>query len=73
MKSRAREATAWYLEDTASFGLGMPDEQPLATQTIPEIVALIEELIAANNVRRSLTVVSSDHRLQRAARRWSMG
>ena len=31
--------------------------------------ALIEELIAANNVPRSLVVVSSDHRLQRAARR----
>ena len=36
---------AWYLEDTASFGLEMPDEQPLATETIPEIVALIEELV----------------------------
>src|SRR3954469_8535336 len=42
---RARDATRWYLEDTASFGLEMPDEQPLATETIPEIVALIEELI----------------------------
>ena len=31
--------------------------------------ALIEELIAANHVPRSLTVVSSDHRMQRAARR----
>ena len=31
--------------------------------------ALIEELISANNVPRALTVVSSDHRLQRAARR----
>jgi predicted RNA-binding protein with PIN domain len=31
--------------------------------------ALIEELIAADNVPRSLTVVSSDHRVQRAARR----
>lgn len=31
--------------------------------------ALIEELIQANNVPRSLTVVSSDHRLQRAAKR----
>jgi cysteinyl-tRNA synthetase len=41
----AREATAWYLEDTASFGLEMPDEQPLATETIPEIVALITELV----------------------------
>jgi predicted RNA-binding protein with PIN domain len=35
----------------------------------PDADALIEELIAANNVPRSLTVVSSDHRLQRAARR----
>jgi cysteinyl-tRNA synthetase len=42
---RARAATQWYLEDTASFGLEMPDEQPLATETIPEIVALIEELV----------------------------
>jgi cysteinyl-tRNA synthetase len=41
----ALEATRWYLEDTAGFGLGMPDAQPLATETIPEIVALIEELI----------------------------
>ncbi|MGB6042070.1 MAG: NYN domain-containing protein [Pirellulales bacterium] len=30
---------------------------------------LIEELIAKNSAPRSLTVVSSDHRLQRAARR----
>jgi predicted RNA-binding protein with PIN domain len=30
---------------------------------------LIEELIAANHVPRSLLVVSSDHRIQRAARR----
>jgi predicted RNA-binding protein with PIN domain len=30
---------------------------------------MIEELIAANNVPRSLMVVSSDHRIQRAARR----
>jgi predicted RNA-binding protein with PIN domain len=30
---------------------------------------LIEELIAASNVPRSLLVVSSDHRIQRAARR----
>ena len=45
--ARAREATQWYLDDTRSFGLEMPDEQPLATETIPEIVALIEELIAS--------------------------
>jgi cysteinyl-tRNA synthetase len=42
---RAREATRWYLEDTGSLGLEMPDELPLATETIPEIVALIEELV----------------------------
>ncbi len=42
---RATSATRWYLEDTASFGLGMPDEMPLATETIPEIVALIAELV----------------------------
>jgi cysteinyl-tRNA synthetase len=47
--ARAREATAWYLEDTASFGLEMPDEQPLATETIPEIIALIGELVAARH------------------------
>ncbi len=46
---RARDATAWYLQDTAGFGLGMPDALPLATETIPEIVALIEELIAAGH------------------------
>ena len=44
--ARAREATAWYLEDTAAFGLEMPDAQPLATETIPEIIALIAELVA---------------------------
>ncbi len=47
--ARAREATAWYLEDTAGFGLGMPDAQPLATETMPEIVALIEELLASGH------------------------
>jgi len=47
--ARARDATAWYLEDTRAFGLEMPDEQPLATETMPEIVALIEELIAAGH------------------------
>jgi cysteinyl-tRNA synthetase len=46
---RAREATQWYLEDTGALGLGMPDRQPLATQTIPEIVEFIEELIASGH------------------------
>ena len=43
----AVEATRWYLEDTAGFGLGLPDAQPLATATMPEIVAMIEELISS--------------------------
>ena len=46
---RARDATQWYLGDVASFGLGMPDELPLATQTIPEIIALVEELVASGH------------------------
>ncbi len=41
----AAEATRWYLEDTGALGLGRPDHEPLASETIPEIVALIEELI----------------------------
>jgi len=34
-----------YREDTDGLGLGRPDAEPLASQTIPEIVALIERLI----------------------------
>ncbi len=51
--ARAREATRWYLEDTAAFGLEMPDAQPLATETIPEIVSLIEELVAGGHAYES--------------------
>ena len=43
----AVEATRWYLEDTSGFGLGLPDAQPLATATMPDIVAMIDELIAS--------------------------
>jgi cysteinyl-tRNA synthetase len=45
----AREATGWYLEDTAGFGIGLPDAQPLATDSIPEIVELIEDLIESGH------------------------
>ena len=41
----AADAARWYIEDTDLLGLGRPDHEPLATGTIPEIVALIEELI----------------------------
>jgi cysteinyl-tRNA synthetase len=42
----ASDAARWYVEDTDLLGVGRPDHEPLATGTIPEIVALIEELIA---------------------------
>jgi cysteinyl-tRNA synthetase len=41
----AEKATRWYFEDTDDLGLGRPDVEPLATETLPEIVALTEELV----------------------------
>ena len=41
----AAEMTRAYVEDTDRLGLGRPDSEPLATETIAEIVALIEALI----------------------------
>ena len=41
----AARASVWYLEDTGDLGLGQPDHVPKATETIPEIVSLIGELI----------------------------
>ncbi|HEY2939423.1 MAG TPA: cysteine--tRNA ligase [Gaiellaceae bacterium] len=41
----ADRASRWYLEDTGDLGLGRPDHEPKATETIPQIVALIEELV----------------------------
>jgi cysteinyl-tRNA synthetase len=41
----AADASKWYVEDTSDLGLGRPDHEPKATETIPQIVALIEELI----------------------------
>ena len=41
----AAQASAWYVEDTSDLGLGRPDHEPKATESIPEIIALIEELI----------------------------
>jgi cysteinyl-tRNA synthetase len=43
----AAKASQWYIEDTEALGLGRPDHEPKATETIPEIVGLIEELVAA--------------------------
>jgi cysteinyl-tRNA synthetase len=41
----AREMTAHYIADTDALGLGRPDREPLASETIEGIVALIERLI----------------------------
>jgi cysteinyl-tRNA synthetase len=41
----AREMTAHYVADTDRLGLGRPDAEPLASQTIGPIVALIEALV----------------------------
>jgi cysteinyl-tRNA synthetase len=37
------------VEDTNGLGLGRPDREPKASKTIPQIVALIEELIAGDH------------------------
>src|SRR5215203_88664 len=41
----AAQASQWYLDDTADLGLGRPDHEPKATESIDEIVALIQELV----------------------------
>jgi cysteinyl-tRNA synthetase len=41
----AREMTAAYIADTDALGLGRPDSEPLASQTIEKIVDYIQELI----------------------------
>jgi cysteinyl-tRNA synthetase len=47
------EMTRRYLEDTDALGLGRPDVEPLATETIAEIVTLIEALIATGHAYES--------------------
>ncbi len=41
----AANAAAWYVEDTDLLGLGRPDVEPKATESVPGIVAAIEELV----------------------------
>ena len=45
----AREMTAAYVEDTDRLGLGRPDSEPKATETIDAIVSLIEDLVASGH------------------------
>ena len=41
----SERATAWFFEDTDALGLGRPDLEPRATETIPEIIQFIQELV----------------------------
>jgi cysteinyl-tRNA synthetase len=41
----AEDATLWYFEDTDRLGLGRPDVEPTAVETVPDQIAMIEELI----------------------------
>jgi cysteinyl-tRNA synthetase len=41
----AERATGWFFEDTDGLGLGRPDLEPRASETIPAIIALVQELI----------------------------
>jgi cysteinyl-tRNA synthetase len=41
----AADATRWYFEDTDRLGLGRPDVEPTAAETVPEQISLIEALI----------------------------
>jgi cysteinyl-tRNA synthetase len=45
----AAQMTAYYRADTDALGLGRPDHEPLASETIEPIVAYIETLIAAGH------------------------
>jgi cysteinyl-tRNA synthetase len=49
----AVEMTRCYEADTDRLGLGRPDVEPLATETIPEIVALIEALVEGDHAYES--------------------
>ena len=43
--ARAAEATQWYLEDTAGFGLDAVDHFPRVTETMDEIIRFIADLV----------------------------
>ena len=41
----AADATRWYIEDTDRLGLGRPDVEPTAEETVGDQITMIEELI----------------------------
>ncbi|MEC9431751.1 MAG: cysteine--tRNA ligase [Pseudomonadota bacterium] len=40
------ETIAWYHEDMAALGVALPDEEPRATEYVPQMVEMIETLVA---------------------------
>jgi cysteinyl-tRNA synthetase len=51
--AHAAAMTRAYIDDTDRLGLGRPDAEPLATETIPEIVAMIEALVDSGHAYES--------------------
>jgi cysteinyl-tRNA synthetase len=49
----AKRMTAAYFEDTDRLGLGRPDAEPLATETIGAIVGLISDLVESGHAYES--------------------
>jgi cysteinyl-tRNA synthetase len=49
----AGKMTAFYRQDTDALGLGRPDYEPLASETIPGIVDLIERLVEGGHAYAS--------------------
>jgi cysteinyl-tRNA synthetase len=45
----AAEMIGHYTADTDALGLGRPDHEPLASQTMPQIIAYIETLVASGH------------------------
>jgi len=45
----ARDMAAAYVADTDRLGIGRPDREPLASETLGEIIALISELVASGH------------------------
>ncbi|WP_278921680.1 MULTISPECIES: cysteine--tRNA ligase [Pseudophaeobacter] len=46
VQQRTEETIGWYLADMGSLGALEPDHMPRATQFIPQMIAMIEDLIA---------------------------
>jgi cysteinyl-tRNA synthetase len=49
----AERESARYLDDTSRLGLGRPDVEPKVTDSLPEIIAMIEGLIAGGHAYAS--------------------